>query len=163
MENKLYMPMSGEEIKSFSPNANIIVYSDLYKYDRLPNLPCVILYEIAKGNGHWICLLETPEGIEHFDSYGLYPDEEFKFIPEDVKKILNENHTYLVNLLLNSGEQINYQPIKFQGGGRIATCGRHCCTRLLFPNHTTKQYADMMEYTSNILNKSPDEIVSLLI
>lgn len=164
MNLKINEPIKGSLIKKWLPNSNVILYSELKKYKKLPKLPIVILYEIIPGLGHWVTVLRTPEGIEHFDSYGYKPDDELDdFIPEKIKKQTNQDYKYLLNLLNNTGEQINYNNYKLQGEPPIATCGRWSILRNLFSYLTTDKFNNMIQKTSKELNLTPDEIVSIAI
>jgi len=160
---KVFQPTTGEELQQWIPNATIINYSELKNYNILPKLPIILLYEIKKGFGHWVTILRTPEGIEHFDSYGFVPDDELSFVPEYFKYESNQNYKYLLNLLYESGEQINYNPYPLQKGDNTATCGRWAVLRNLFNYLTTDQFAKMINKTSKQLNITSDELVSLAI
>ena len=84
-------------------NSNISKYSELKEYDSItdfiPNnidlLPNdfdyrLILIEQAKNSGHWTVLVRFKNNIYYFDSYGVKPDGEWKFIPDSVRKMLNQ-------------------------------------------------------------------------
>jgi hypothetical protein len=163
MLQKVFEPTSGEELQEWIPNANIMNYSQLKNYDILPDLPIILLYEIKRGFGHWVTILRTPEGIEHFDSYGFVPDDELSFVPEYFKYESNQNYKYLLNLLYRSGEKINYNPYHLQKGDNTATCGRWAVLRNLFNHLTIDQFAKMINKTSKQLKISTDELVSLAI
>lgn len=165
--SKLFKPISGKEISKWLPNASLLLYRELKDYKILPKLPIILLYETEMNNGnsfgHWVTILRTPEGIEHFDSYGYVPDGEFDFVPEDFKYESNQDYKYLLNLLYRSGEKINYNPYNFQGNPPIATCGRWSILRNLFSYLTTDQFKNTIIKTANQLNVTPDELVSSVI
>jgi hypothetical protein len=160
---KLFDPLSGIEIHDFLPNATILKYSQLKHLKKLPHLPLVILYEVKPDFGHWVTILETPDGIEHFDSYGYVPDDELSFIPDNFKVISDQNNKYLLSLLYNSNEPIHYNQYTFQGGNDIATCGRWVILRNMFDDLTIDQFANMIYKTSQQTQLSPDQIVSIAI
>jgi hypothetical protein len=163
MLSNMYKPISGKDILKWLPNATVLKYTDLKKYKVLPKLPIILLYEIKNNVGHWTSILRTPEGIEHFDSYGYVPDDEFEFIPDKFKYESNQNYKYLLNLLYNANETINYNPYKLQGEPPIATCGRWAILRNLFNNLTIDQFANMINKTAKQLNISLDELVTRII
>jgi hypothetical protein len=163
MLSKINKPISGNEILKWLPNATVLKYTELKNYKVLPKLPIVLLYEIKHNIGHWTTILRTPEGIEHFDSYGYIPDDEFSFIPDDFKYESNQNYKYLLNMLYGSGEVINYNSYKLQDEPPIATCGRWSILRNLFNNLTIEQFKNMIMKTSKQLNITPDQLVSLVI
>lgn len=78
--DKKFEPLSGTEIIKWIPNVNLIEYSEFKNHKTLPRLPIIVLYSIKKNFGHWVLIFRTPEGIEHFDSYGYAPDDESSFI-----------------------------------------------------------------------------------
>jgi len=157
--SNIFVPISGRYIKNYIKDATILKYSELKNYSELPELPLILLYEIKPNIGHWVTVIKTPEGIEHFDSYGYEPDGEFIFIPDDMK----EKYKYLVNLLINTGEQINYNNYKLQDEPPIATCGRWCILRNLLSNLTTDQFNRVVTIVSKKFNISNDEMVSIII
>lgn len=163
MFNNINKPMSGKEIQNFLPDATILLYRELKNLKKLPKLPIILLYEVKKQVGHWVTILKTPEGIEHFDSYGYAPDNEFDFVPEQFKYESNQNYKYLLKLLYDSGEQINYNPYNLQGEPPISTCGRWSILRNLFNDLTIDQFYNTVIKTSNELNITPDELVSITI
>lgn len=156
--SKILTPISGREIINWIPNATLLKYSELKNYTSLPKLPIVMLYEVKKDFGHWVTILNTPEGIEHFDSYGYAPDMELDFVPDEFKS----DNKYLLNLLKNRND-VNYNPYPLQKGLLTATCGRWVILRNLFDFLTIDQFYNMIIKTSKDLNMSPDEIVTLAI
>src|SRR5204863_8312122 len=103
------------------------------------------------------------EDIEHFDSYGYKPDEEFEFIPKKFRYKSHQDHKYLLSLLANSDEQINYSDYNFQDDLPIATCGRWVILRNMFNSLTSAQFAKMIYKTAKQLNTTPDNIVASVI
>ena len=160
---KKLTPISGKLIKKWVPDAKIMKYSELKNYNMLPRLPIVLLYEVKPNYGHWVTILRTPEGIEHFDSYGYAPDNELGFIPDEFKGISNQNKKYLLNLLYNSGENINFNQHNLQKERDAATCGRWSILRNLFNYLTTDEFAHTVEKTSKQLGISTDDLVTLAI
>lgn len=161
--SKLIKPMKGSEIYKWLPNAKIIRQADLRNMKQLPKLPLVLLYEIKKDFGHWVTVLETPEGIEHFDSYGYAPDSELSFIPDNYKIESHQNEKHLLKLLLKKNEQINYSNFVFQDEPPIATCGRWVILRNLLNYLTIDQFHKSINRTSKELGVTPDQLVTFIV
>ncbi len=163
METKLMQPISGKEISKWLPNATILKYSELKGLKKLPKLPLILLYEIKHNFGHWVTILKTPEGIEHFDSYGYAPDNELDFVPDYFKYESDQNYKYLLNLLINSNQEINYNPYPLQKGVLTATCGRWTILRNIFDYLTTDEFNQIVNNVAKKLKISTDEVVSYAI
>tara|TARA_R110000787_G_scaffold48261_2_gene116445 strand:- start:1706 stop:2038 length:333 start_codon:yes stop_codon:yes gene_type:complete len=101
--------------------------------------------------------------IFFFDSYGLVPDNELKFlIPIDLKKELNSNHRYLTELLYNSGKKVEYNQYKLQKkNGDITTCGKWCVNRLRFPEISVEEYHNIFKEASKYIQN--DKLICLLV
>jgi hypothetical protein len=161
--SKLYKPLSGKQILKWLPNATLIKYSSLKDMFILPQLPIVLLYEVSPDFGHWVTILKTPQGIEHFDSYGYAPDEELNFVPEKFKYISDQDNKYLLKLLYDSNQKIHYNQYPLQKEFLSATCGRWVILRNLFNDLTTDEFANVINKTSKQLNLTTDELVSTAI
>jgi len=141
---KMFKPTTGTEMGEFAPEANIMVYRDLKKLNVLPPLPLILLYETQPNMGHWVLVIETPEGIEHFDSYGIKPDGEISFVPLMFRAQSGQASPHLVRLLLNTGRPINFSDYQLQGKDEIATCGRWCVIRLMFADMPSDDFIKMI-------------------
>ena len=159
-------PLSLTDIEEMIPGTRVMKYSDLSKYKHLPKLPMVILYETEPNYGHWVAILETPEGVEHFDSYGIIPDNELKWIPRELKKSTGQDLKRLLRMLYDysiiTGQKINYNNHRLQGS-LASTCGRWCVLRILFYALGTDRFYRMVKSVSDQLKMSPDSMVSLAI
>lgn len=141
--------------------ANLLTYTELQKYNNIdqvlgPYSALVLLYETSKNFGHWVCVFKVNENtIEHFDSYGLKPDDELKFIPEYFREVNYEEIPHLTYLLYNSGYNVIYNEFKLQKKKKgINTCGRWVATRLIYRMIPQKVFAKFfLEYNN------PDEII----
>jgi len=92
-------------------------------------------------SGHWCCLLDKPDGIHYFDSYGEEPEEPKDDVPEENLREWGADYPDLTRLLKNAAVPVYYNHHKFQSESpSVANCGRHCCTRLLYSNKTLDQY-----------------------
>ena len=162
--DKVYIPTSSDEMRAGVPGSMVLVYRDLKQMDQLPRLPIILLYETKPGIGHWVTILRTPEGIEHFDSYGLKPDGELSFVPFAFKAQSGQEVPHLVKLLLDTGEPINFSDFRLQDEARgIATCGRWCVLRNMFAHLTSEAFGRMVLNSSKKLSLSPDEMVSVIV
>lgn len=139
-----------------------MLYRDLAKCQILPALPLFLLYETSPNRGHWTLIDETPEGIEHFDSYGLMPDKELAFVPEPFRAASDQLHTHLLRLLLATGRPIVYNHHKFQAGGNIATCGRWCILRHMLRDLTTNQFIKAIGGGVRAFEMAPDQLAVYL-
>jgi hypothetical protein len=144
--------------------ANLMIYSQLQDYDDLDDVlgkygALVLLYETSRNFGHWVCVFKVNNNtIEHFDSYGLKPDDEIKFIPEYFRKIAGADYPHLTALLYNSGYKVIYNEYQLQEKkSGINTCGRWVATRLNYRNIPQKKFAKFfLEYND------PDAVVTYL-
>lgn len=161
--DKIYEPLKGDEITKWIPNVNLFRYKEFKNYNELPRLPIIVLYEIKKDFGHWVLIFRSPEGIEHFDSYGYAPDDEFSFIPSSYKTPMSgQDNKYLLNIL-SKRDDVNYNQYQFQDDGPIATCGRWAILRYLFRDLTIDQFYNTIKKTAQQLQLTFDELVALAI
>lgn len=123
------VPITWDDIKNLAAGRiNLFLYDNL-KGKTLADLhkgtPCaIILLQIHNGRdvapvGHWIAVIDTGSGIEHFDPYGLTIDQELSYTHEEhyLSQILEGHHPF------NS-------PYKFQKHREdVQTCGRWCVVR----------------------------------
>ena len=98
--------LSDEDIQRIlGGDAKIIKYAELgvlYDIDQLLTNDkdyCIILYEGSPYRGHWTALLKYNGLYEHFDSYGVKPDTELKWISAKRNRMLNQDEPYLTQLL----------------------------------------------------------------
>jgi hypothetical protein len=158
--------LSNEEILQICNNkANLLTYPELHKYNDINQClgkygAVIILYETRKDYGHWVCVFKSAKNkLEFFDPYGLFPDEELKFIPEHFRKISNQQYPHLTYLLYKSNYLIEYNDHKLQKKLKnIATCGRHVGLRILLRKYNIDQYASL--FKDKCFNA--DQIVTML-
>ncbi len=63
---------------------------------------------------------------EHFDSYGVKPDNEPKWIGEERNRQLNQDEPYLPQLLKKEKDRYIYNNVVYQSkDSRMNTCGSH--------------------------------------
>lgn len=129
---------SNDLLKLVNYKANLMTYPELTKFRTIdealgPHKALIILYETRKNYGHWCCVFRRNNKIiEFFDSYGLLPDDELKFIPEHFRDLNNERLPHLTVLLYKSEAQIEYNDKQLQQKMKdINTCGRWVGLRLI--------------------------------
>jgi len=164
--------MSDSDIKLYFPNAKIISYNELQKYDNIyellprPGSYAFILYQQSENCGHWVLLYMAKKYIEYFDSYGKKIDEPLNWLSKRENADLDIRMPYLSKLLLSSGKDIIYNAYCFQGKSKgISTCGRHCVLRLkmALDGVHLKDYIKLLEKTQKKTGRDYDEIVSALV
>jgi len=97
-----------------------------------PGRTAVLLYELKPRSGHWITVFERPNGvIECFDALGFVPDDELEFIPDHFRRSSNQDHSWLLYLLKQSGKSVEYNEVPLQRDvPGVATCGRWVVWRI---------------------------------
>ncbi len=147
-----YSLSSNDILKLIDGKANLISYDSVYKYKSLddllgPHKVCIILYLTEHNYGHWVCLIKHgKKHIEFFDSYGTIPDDQLKSIDKDIRELYNQDHTYLIRLLLDSGYKVEYNHDQLQKyDTNTNSCGRHVAVRIIFKNMSLKKYTKMVK------------------
>lgn len=139
---------SDSDIKRFlDDDVKIRKYSELADCKTLDDIVdgkscAIILYMVKQNFGHWTALIKNPGGedksFEVFDSYGIMPDDELKYIGEEFKDSpegSKQDQMYLSNIInneLKSGNVKNmyYNKYRLQKYLKdINTCGRWCAVR----------------------------------
>jgi hypothetical protein len=172
-------PITDKDLERYFPETNhyadnVMKYSDLLKYNSiyqlLPNEKSykIILVESEKNSGHWTAIMRYKDTIEFFDSYGVAPDGELKFIDSIKKRLLGENRHYLTTLLRNiTDKKVIYNKMKFQKlKTGSATCGRWVILRILMMRdffYTLEEFQDFINKNKNEMGFDPDYLVSLWI
>jgi len=159
--------LSGEDIyKALGKKTKVMTYADLRDYDNIDQLfkkydNIVILYETSKSFGHWVALYKARKGvITFFDSYGMKPDDELKFIPKNFRKENDTNYPLLTYLLYKSGYKVEFNQHKLQKDlSDVSTCGRHVIVRLQNKTIPVNEYAKILRSFKGF---SPDDVVTLL-
>lgn len=131
--------------------ANLMTYSELMDYDDLdealgPHEALVLLYETKKNFGHWVTIFKRGNLIEHFDSYGYFPDDELDFIPDYFRKVEGIDYPHLSYLLDNSPYKLSYSEHKLQKHEKdVSTCGRWVISRLLLRHLPLDKFEKMFK------------------
>jgi len=138
----------------------ILQYDALGKYETFDQLMpgerdcCIVLLQIEKPGaspvGHWITLLNHGSHFEHFDSYGLDPDEELA--------ITHENR-HITDMIKRSTKRVESSSYKLQAKREaVNTCGRHAVVRVLHSELEKKEYTNMLLQ----VHRNPDVAVTLM-
>lgn len=170
----LKTPIDDSQMKQYlGDDVKILKYNELLNYESIDDILTsnydfmILLYEIEPNIGHWVCMMRYDNIIEYFCSYGTYPSACLLWIDESMNKELNQDYRVLLNLLNNSKLDIIYNPIRYQEmNDDIATCGRHCISRILMMKKNSfnlNDYYKFMKMLKDKQNMSYDEIVSFLV
>ena len=116
---------------------------------------CIILYEDAHNRGPWTALLKYNGLYEHFDSYGVKPDTELKWISAKRNRMLNQGEPYLTQLLEKEEEKHMYNTVAYQNqGSRVNACGSHVVHRLYRLKNDNLSLPDYYQYVKSIKYQS---------
>ena len=152
-------------------NHHVIKYSEVANvasiYDLLPKDMSykIILIEEQPNKGHWVCILRYGKTIEVFDSYGGTIDNELKYIPEVMKRMLGEDKKHLGRLLKAvEDRQVIYSKKRLQKlKGGINTCGRWVILRILMMKqffYTLNEFLAFIDNAVEDTSFTPDELVA---
>ena len=168
MNNEIFKSLSGQDIlNALEQKCNLVLYSQIHNFNSIEELlgkykKCVILYHTSENYGHWTALYENKGTIYFFDSYGIIPDNELKFLHKDLKKELNSNHRYLTELLYNSNKPVQFNEYQLQSKKpNIATCGRWCINRLQNTDISVDNYYKIFKEASKKIDI--DKLICLLV
>jgi len=150
---------------------NVIKYSELANFksieDILPKDKTykIILIEENYNSGHWTCLLRYGDTIEWFDSYGLAPDGELKFINAVKRRLLGEGRKILSELLSKvKDKKVVYNKVKLQKlCNHSTTCGRWVILRILMMKNfffNLKEFQDFIKKYKKEIGLGADELVA---
>lgn len=166
-------PLDDQEIRHYLPNAKIMTYKELAKYNGdisklLPNNKdfAILLYEASPMNGHWVAVLRNGDKIEHSDSYGVKPDTELKWIDCGMRQMVGSEVPLLTNMYdkwIQQGGNVVYNPVAYQQqGSKINTCGRHAINRINthMKGYDLENYKKMMNTLRKQSGLTYDEIVA---
>jgi len=156
-------------IKKLKGNTRLLFYEDLNNIPSIIPLldkgSLVILYKSKPDYGHWTAIINTPEGIEYFDSYGDKPEGAKKNVNRKFLMNTNQYQNQLAKLLYDASLQI---PIHFNNhrlqkvSKQISTCGKHVVMRILNRHLTIDQYNKELRDLAKMNKLTTDELVNLL-
>lgn len=164
IKNSYGKAFSDDDIKTLCDGkVKIVMYSKFKKIKSIdqvlnPYGSCIILYETKQGYGHWCALLTRPTkvkgkiaDIEHFDSYGMKPDDELKYVPENYKVEGGEEYPWLTYLLAKATNpktgrygRVIYNEYPLQKSKKdTSTCGRWCGIRIVFKHLSIEKFVKL--------------------
>jgi hypothetical protein len=166
-------PLGDDDIRYYLPDAKIMKYSELKKYNTIEDLLpknkdyAIILYENSPNQGHWVALMRYDPYIEYFDSYGGKVDNPLNWGSSRENAILKQDKKILSNMFDRTKLDVIYNPTKFQGDGNdVNTCGRHAIFRIKNMIDCNRNLSDYYKFMNSVKKESKnkyDEIVSHLI
>jgi hypothetical protein len=157
-------PLSDKDLANMlgkdKSRCKIMVYEQLKNYTSMEELlpkqydAAIVLLQIegpaAPKVGHWIALMNHGDHFEHFDSYGLGPDEELAMTHE---------HPHMTDILKNTKRSVRNSSAKLQARREsVNTCGRWCVVRVKEKELEQKEFVNFIRGVHNI----PDVAVTLL-
>src|ERR1700691_1710743 len=149
-------------------NTNVILYSDLNKYDNIQDIlypynACIFLYLNKENYGHWCCVFKYPnqDGYECFDSYGIVPDDELKWTTDQFRLSNGQYWPQLTYLLWHQDEPVEYNNYKFQGKNS-STCGLWCALRLNNRDMSLEEFKYNFIDLPKKYNITPDDFLSYI-
>lgn len=158
--------LSNDEIsRLLDGRVKILTYPELSRYKNIDQLLspygcAIILYQTKKNFGHWIALIKQGRNvIEHFDSYGIKPDNELKFVKYNMRRELGQDYPHLTYLLYHSPYRLSYNQYHLQKMKKnISTCGRWSVARCILKDIPLDQFVDLFK----MKGYSPDDVVTML-
>jgi hypothetical protein len=156
--------------------SKIIKYSqlnqcqDIREYLNQHSRYLIILLEVQRNEGHWICLaIKDPTTLYYFDSYGEGIDKEFGLhIPPQTREQLGERCDRLKQLLNGLPKQVKVEQnhIQYQADGNgINTCGKWCAVFIkcvLKGNMSMNNFHQFINSQKKQFGMSNDEIICKL-
>jgi hypothetical protein len=141
-------------------SVNIVEYSELKKYKDLDhpdlldggNKSLIILYQLKKDFGHWVCIFFRPDEqkLEFFDSLGYSVDKELKILKSattnNFQKSSGQDYPYLSQLISDSryDKNVIYNDVALQKNSKdISTCGRWVGTRICLKSVPIKAFQSL--------------------
>jgi hypothetical protein len=149
-----------------------VLYKNLNKFNNIESVlkdnSAVILYEKQPKNGHWVALIRNYNRkrnrptIEFFDSYGMFPDDEKKYIDNGFLNQSDQKYNKLSELLVKASDKydIEFNNYRLQKKTKdVSTCGRHVISRILLKDLDIDEYNKFMK---SFKGYSPDDIATII-
>ena len=178
INKRMYKSISDDDIEKYmNTKKHVYRYGELNQLfngidDILPkpNDYAILLIESKKNVGHWVALTRTDNIINWFDSYGIKPGNELKWVSEKENQELDNTKSDITDLLddaINKGYKVKYNTRRYQSSdAEIATCGRHSILFVLMSkyfNYDVDKYYQFMERIKKAFGLNADQIVSMVI
>lgn len=170
-DNKvMHYALSEDDIRKIAGDIPIYRYPDIAKFTNPDEMfkgkkAAVLLFLTENADtGHWITVLNHPDHIEVFDSYGTPIDGDRTWLTKAELRRFNEEIPYLTRLLKNAKKPVVHNTTKLQADS-ADTCGRWAVARILnseMPLHSfiknmvgggASPDVNVTNYTFGLLNK----------
>jgi hypothetical protein len=163
-------PLSLVDIQKLLPGVPVITYPELEGKQHIeqvlgPDGRLVLLFlTTGLSEGHWVGIWRRGNTLCFFDSYGLAPDDERRWISGSKLVELHEDRPLLKNLFADAkarGFTTTFSRDHYQNeSNNVETCGRHVAVRLNHADLSDGEYRTLIEQTARDHNaSSPDEVV----
>lgn len=129
----------------------VVLYSDLIDCYTLeeaaaPYDACICLFESKPLSGHWVLWFKVEDNVwEWFDSYGVRPDAELKWISREMKDATRQRD-FITQLVKKSSEttRMIYNQVQLQSVSKdINTCGRWAACRFRKRHLPLKKFQEL--------------------
>jgi hypothetical protein len=163
-------PLDNTDIAALLPGVPIHTYTDLEGIDHIeqllgPDGRAVLLF-LTTGirAGHWVGIWKRGRTLNFFDSFGLAPDAERKWLSASRLVELHEDVPLLKGLFEDAkrrGYSTTFNHDHFQNEtNQSETCGRHVAVRLNHTDLDNASYRDLItEMSHRMGGASADEVV----
>jgi hypothetical protein len=149
--------LSAHEVTAMC-GARVILYEELAQYRSIDDMlqgdrAIVILYQNTQYSGHYVALLKKGNLIEFFDSYGMKPDEELRYVEYNRIPLL----TRLLQSAIKDGCRVIYNATRLQSMRTgINDCGEFAGMRIRMYDLSQEDFLNMFK------GSNPDKLVSLM-
>lgn len=154
-------PLSLSHVQRLLPGAKVCLYSKLSKMKTLPKA-LVYLFLTSDGFGHFCCVLRKGQDVELFDSYGIAPEAEHKFVSKEMLDHLGESRNLVFDICKTKGWSVSHSSAKLQGR-EAETCGRFCVERVRKQELSSEEFAQWLFAVASQAGVSPDYVVSYMV
>lgn len=117
--------------------------------------------------GHWVGMIIKPKikMIYYMDSYGIYPDDQLEFIPDEYRnetgQSIRDVGIFLYRAINEFGYRVRYNNVRLQGkGNHIGTCGRYV-GMFLYSGGSPEEFASSIKKLVKGKRTADDVIVEL--
>lgn len=176
--NKILLtPLSPEALKqlgeSFGLDLDVVMYDQIIGMSNIDQLlgntkdGVIIFYPNEKDgnilNGHFVCMFKKGSTIYFYDSYSDKPDTvKLQTLQRD--ELYRENINSLINLLVESPYQVDYNHFKHQKlSNNSSTCGRWSIFRLIHNDLNTQEFDKEVKRLTKMFGLDGDQLVSVAI
>lgn len=151
--SELYQPLSNEDVMS-KIKCKFMPYSAIHHITSITDLlpTCLLLYQTHPNVGHFCCVFSNHEGINFFDSYGLFPDDQLLKMSNSRRNEIHHDRAYLDMLLYNQSTPVIYNEHQYQSYG-TSTCGKWCAIRMDQSNLSNDEFYNVFKCIPTAINR----------